>query len=378
MQLGNPTGMYGAERWILALVKYLDPGTIRSVVGVIQDKPGAATPELCVHVEKLGLPTIEFEAPGKLSLSAISQIRRFVKDENIDILHTHGYKTDIIGRLATIGTSCRIVATPHGWSQDAGPALRMYEALDRLCFMTFDKVVPLSQDLYAGLTRIPFLKRKLKVITNGVDIGEIRETGRRQIKTELSGNVATFTIGYIGQLIHRKRIDTLITAFSKLEIDSKRLILIGEGPQRGQYEQLAKDLGIDDVVHFLGFRSDRIELLMEFDVFALASELEGIPRCVMEAMAAGVPVIASKIPGCTDIVRHEINGLLFEVGNHDELARHMHALMQDPALRQRLCSSARKTVEREFSAQRMADEYRALFLSLTGKTSSGPQSTPTH
>src|SRR5207302_9696286 len=231
---------------------------------------------------RLGLRTQVFESYGKLSLSAIGQLRRFIRKNRIDILHTHGYKTDIIGRLATCGIRCKTVTTPHGWSANAGAKLQLYEALDRMVFQFFDAIVPLSAELHGALERFPRLRPRLHLITNGVDLSDLNAAGdpppqMREWRTE-----GRLVVGYIGQLIARKRVDTLIQAFQRLAVARKHLCIIGDGPQRAQLERLAGELGESDHITFFGYREDRMRLLRCFDLFVLPSELEGVPRCLME------------------------------------------------------------------------------------------------
>ena len=121
-------------------------------------------------------------------------------------------------------------------------------------------------------------------------------------------NDGYFIIGYIGQLITGKGLDILLEAFSKLVIPKKKLILLGGGAQRQDLEEIVSSLEIQNEVAFLGFRDDRLNFLKGFDIFVLPSRSEGIPRCLMEAMAAQVTVIASDIPGCTDLIKHEQTG----------------------------------------------------------------------
>ena len=145
LHLGSPIGLYGAERWILALVKHLPAEIVDSTVGVIKDDPGLVEIPICRESTAFGLKTVQFESYGKVSFSAVRKIRDFIRAERIDILHSHGYKTDLIGLLATRGTQCRTVATPHGWSTDAGIKLQLYEHLDRLGFYFTDAVAPCRQ-----------------------------------------------------------------------------------------------------------------------------------------------------------------------------------------------------------------------------------------
>ncbi|MBG0780560.1 MAG: glycosyltransferase, partial [Desulfotignum balticum] len=120
LQLGSPAGLYGAERWILALVRHLDPAKVESVVGVIKDDPGKADPPLIREAAALGFQTVTINAPGRINLSAVRRLRQYIFANKIDILHTHWYKTDMIGFLAVMGTRCKIISTPHGWSKEAG------------------------------------------------------------------------------------------------------------------------------------------------------------------------------------------------------------------------------------------------------------------
>src|ERR1700753_20880 len=130
LHLGSPTGLSGAECWILALVKHLPPQHIESIVGTIKDSPGS-DPALCQQAAATGTRTAIFEAHGKLSRSAVQLLRTFIRTNGVDILHTHGYKSDILGCLGAQGTGCKVVATPHGWSAHAGVTVGADEALNR-------------------------------------------------------------------------------------------------------------------------------------------------------------------------------------------------------------------------------------------------------
>lgn len=371
LQLGGPAGMFGAERWILALARHLPAAQVETIIGVIQDAPGQSAP-LCTYAERAGLHAVSFDAPGKLSLAAVPQLRALIRARGIDIVHSHGYKTDILGVLATRGLGCRMITTPHGWSVDAGVKLQVYEALDRLAFAAFDAIVPLSDDLAKGLRRLPWAKRRVRIIPNGVDLSEVTESDG--IAPELAALRAEGVEihGYIGQLIARKRIDTLIRAFAQLEGDRRRLFIVGDGPERGALERLAAGLGQTGRIRFTGFRDDRLDFLRGFDVFVLPSSLEGIPRGVMEAMAAGIPVVASDIEGTRALVRNSETGLLFGVGDHALLATQIDRVMGDRRLRARLSTAGRALVYERYSAARMAADYLRLYREILAAATTGP------
>ena len=363
LHMGSPTGLYGAERWILALIKHLPPAQVESFVGVIKDSPELDAP-LCTVAGELGFRTHVIESYGKLSRSAIRQLRRVLLEQEIDVLHTHGYKTDLVGLLAARGTPCKTLSTPHGWSVNAGFKLQVYEALDRFSFLFMDAVAPLSQDLCDGLQSLPGLKSKLHLIENAVDLSEIDARSEMPEMLRHWREAGRIVIGYIGQLISRKRIDTLIQAFHALEIPNKQLCLIGDGPQRAELESLAERLDERDNIAFLGFRGDRIDFLKGFDIFVLPSELEGIPRCLMEATGAGIAVIASDIPGCRDVVLPEQTGLLVPVGDSAALSRQMRRLTEDQELRGRLARDGAERTRRRYSADALAGAYTELYESM--------------
>jgi glycosyltransferase involved in cell wall biosynthesis len=362
MQLGSPTGLYGAERWILALVRHLDIAKVESIVSVIRDDPSYSA-ALCEQARSFGFRTEVFEAHGKVNWSAVRQLRQYVKDQGVHILHTHGYKTDTIGLLATRGTSCRLVSTPHGWSVRAGVKLRVYEAIDRAIFPFFDAVAPLSEGIFDELKGRIGLGGKLELIPNGVDISEIDAVKHAAPEVEAWRADGNFVIGYVGQLIARKGLITLLKAFAKLPAARKKLVIIGEGEQKDELVQLASTLQIASDVAFLGFRNDRLAFLKGFHVSVLPSQLEGIPRTLMEAMAAGIPVVASNIPGCTDLITHEKTGLLFDLDNVEALVGCLAKCM-DQDVQTRLGKSGRQFILENFSAARMADQYQGLYRKL--------------
>lgn len=372
LHLGSPNGLYGAERWILALVRHLHGKSIESHVGVILDEPGLDAP-LLREASRLDLATVAIDAPGRFSWAAVRGLREYILRNRIDILHTHFYKTDLIGLLAARGTRCKLVTTPHGWSTQAGMALRLYEALDRYIFRYFDAVVPLSPDLLQELEGRA--GPRLQYIQNGVDIGEIdaaTDLAPEALAWKESGD---FVIGYVGQLITRKGLDALIKAFATLAIPNARLILVGEGPQRAELELLALTLGVSARVNFLGYRKDRLALLRGFSLFVLPSWLEGIPRCLMESMAARIPIAASDIPGCRDLLVSEAIGLLFPPGDQVAIGNAIQKIYRSGRGRE-MAVAARERVVQHFSAEAMAESYARLYRDLCSDSQDRTESAP--
>jgi glycosyltransferase involved in cell wall biosynthesis len=363
LQLGSPTGLYGAERWILALVRHL-PAPIESIVGAVKDAPGPQPP-VCVRAAEFGLRTQVFEAHGRFNFDAVRLVREYLLEQRIDVLHTHGYKTDFLGWLAVRGTPCQVLSTPHGWNPNEHWKVRAYEGLGKLVLSRLHKVAPLSQQIYDELARIPGTRRKLHLIRNGVDLSEIKDARERAPELVQWHAQGDWIVGYIGRLSGPKRIDTLVRAFARAEVPGKRLCIVGEGPEREALEQLARELGCSERVHFFGYREDRIAFLKCFDAFVLPSETEGTPRCLMEAMTAEVPVFASDIRGCRLLIESEATGWLFAVGDDATLSQQLVTAFQRRDEAASRARAARAFVEANYSAEAMAQSYARLFREMT-------------
>ena len=197
-----------------------------------------------------------------------------------------------------------------------------------------------------------------------MDISEIDDVTTINPEIQKLQDRKLFLIGCIGQLIPRKGLDVLLKAAAQLTSLDWRLIFIGEEKQRNELEQMAKQLKISDRVDFLGVRTDRLSFLKGFDVFVLPSKSEGIPRCLMEALAAEIPVVASDIPGCRDLITTNQTGLLFPPNRPNELAKQIIKLARDQELQKKIKQNSRQLIIEKFSATRMAEKYTELFLNL--------------
>jgi len=372
LQLGSPNGMFGAERWIMALVRHLPVQRVHSTVAVIRDSWDADEPELLGHARGAGIDTACVAAPGRFNPAAIAALRATIRDRRIDVLHVHFYKGTILGALAVRGTRCRLVATPHGWSTGGGRTLQTYEWLERLAFAWADAVTPLSTELDRGLRRLPWVRHRLTLIPNAVDLAEV--TGSDGVAADVLKvrRRGGFVIGYIGQLIARKRVDTLIEAFARIDAQDRCLFVVGDGAERASLERLAARLGVADAVCFVGYREDRLDFLRGFDVLVLPSALEGLPRCLMEGMAARRAIVASDIEGTRELVRHGESGLLFPVGDVRALAGALARLAADPLERQALGACGFDVVSRHRSAEAMAAHYVELYASLRSEPRTAP------
>lgn len=362
LQFICPTGFYGAERWVLALAKHLDPQKVDCELAVTME-PDQKKLELVSEYTKLGLASHIVPMQNKFDLSAVSKLAALIKANNIDIIHTHGYKSDIIGVLAARKAGIKSVVTPHGFENAKDIKLRVFIWLGCQAMKYGTKVVPLSQQLLSDVLRMGVNKNKTLYIQNGVDLSEVEAT-----IAPVRPQDGEKRIGFVGQMISRKNIVDILDVFESLhqKHPNTRLLLLGDGDSRQELESYSQNLKSKNNIEFLGFRDDRLALLKSFDLFVMTSTLEGIPRCLMEATAASIPVAAYNIAGIDQLISHQETGLLATLGDKETLLTYWEALLFDTEHATKLAAAAKDYVYQHYSANRMAAEYTELFSELVG------------
>ncbi|NWO05216.1 MAG: glycosyltransferase family 4 protein [Alteromonadaceae bacterium] len=360
----TPSGFYGAERWVLALANHLDASQVVCDLAVTRESDDQDLTVADLYPQGRG-EVHYLSMANRFDWGVVHRLARILRRRQIDIIHTHGYKSDIIGLLAARRAGIRCVSTPHGFSGKVGLKLAAFIRLGTHCLRYFDAVAPLSEELARDMRRFRVPVDKIHFIANGVDIDEIdREVVA--LPPSRQRPEAEKVIGFVGQMIPRKGLPDLLAVFDQLYSQNQqlRLQLLGDGRQRAELEAMAAAMPGASAIEFTGFRSDRLALMAGFDLFVMTSSLEGIPRCLMEAMALGVPVAAYDIPGVDQLISHGENGLLAPHGDREALADCCRQLLDNPKLAGRLAEAARQTIETRYSARRMAGQYLALFQQL--------------
>ena len=338
------SGLYGAEMWVLGLLRYLKK------VDALLICPNTSDISLLKEANKLGIKTHLLKVKGNfVFFDFVNKLSELLKREKIDILHTHSYKSNLIGYFAAKKTGLKIISTPHGWSFNAGLKLRIYESIDRFFLRFFDLIVPLSKGLRNSLKHIN--KNKIKVINNFVDLDLIPKPKKGNLKL----------ITFIGQLIERKRVQDLIFALKYVQDKKVKLQIIGNGSKKKKLISLTKKFVLDHRVKFFGFRKDRLELLNNSEILVLPSLLEGIPRVIMEAMAMKRIIIGTDIPGIRELIKNKKNGLLVPIKSPKKIAEAINWIWQNKKQTQKISKEARALIEKKFSAERAASEYSKIY-----------------
>lgn len=335
-------------------MRAMDMDRFRSTLINLVDIAGDCS-AVVAAAKKRELDAFDFVTGGRFNLAAAFRLARWAKGNGVIIIHGHGFKSDLVGLLAARIAGCRMMTTPHGWSLEKDRKLLLYEQMDRFSFRFMDIICPLSKAL---LTTIDRSCKNVKLILNGVDIDEVQSA---PVIRNFDDNL--FLVGYVGRLIESKDIETLLQAVKHLvELGRKvALELVGDGDRREALQDLALSLGIADRVRFAGFQIDAASFLKGFNCFVLPSLSEGIPRCIMEAMALNIPVVGSDIPGNRNLISDRETGLLFPVSDSNALFERIAWVMDHPAETTAMAARGRQKVEREYSNRKMAKEYSAVY-----------------
>ena len=252
--------------------------------------------------------------------------------------------------------------TEHGRLSDAAPSAKRRVA-NRLLSHAPREVVTVSADLKEHLVAEGFPARRVKVIHNGIDVGPLPGAQMRaRVRSELGVTDDVVVVGTVARLDPVKDLLTLIRAIGLQSCERAPMVLlvVGDGSERARLEASVREIGAESCVRFLGHREDARELLAGCDVYASSSISEGISLTILEAMAAGLPIVATQVGGTPEIVDATC-GRLVPARDPDALGRALAALANDAALRATLGHGARARVEEHFTLDRMVREYRAAY-----------------
>ena len=327
---------------------------------------------LADRIADAGIPVEVIEESRHNSLSLMLKTKKILKRDKIEILHTHRYKENFLGGLASRGTSVKhIVRTVHGMGEPfrgfQNVKAQFYAYLDRMASERWvNKIVAVSNDINRSLAWL-YGEEKMVTIHNGIEADRVpQRTDVASAKRKLGVEADTPVIGTVGRHMPVKGYDVLLRAF-KLVNERKpeaRLVLVGDGPERASLESLAAGLGIDSRVVFYGFTEDVAAAMSAFDVFVLSSIHEGISISLLEAFAMGIPVVVTDVGGNPEVVRHMETGLIVPPRDEGRLADALTELLDDKQLCGKMIKNQREVVTGEFSAETMAQRTEELYREL--------------
>ncbi len=313
-------------------------------------------------LEQHGIPVTILGKRWKFDPFCLWRLRRVIRDWRPEVVHTWLFAANAYGRMVAGGrgqppvvVSERCVDTwKSGWQLK----------LDKRQIPRTARLVGNSESVAEFYRQQHFPPDRIRVVPNGIELPEpasaLPSVERDRLRAELCGLPAgAKVLGFVGRLARQKRVIDLIWTLVLLENvrPDIYLLLVGDGPEREWLERFARDLNVESRVIFLGHRQDIPAILPLLDVFCMASDFEGMSNSVMEAMAVGLPVLASDIPPNRELVADGETGYLMPVGDRAAFARTVLSLLERPDMAQRLGGAGRQRMATEFGVPRMIQGY---------------------
>lgn len=328
---------------------------------------------LADELRNLGIDVTVIDEARHNSLAIVASLARFLIERRIEVVHTHRYKDTVLGTIAArLAGVPYVVRTMHGLREPMEGWNRVkfgaYEQLDNVMLRRFaDRVIAVSNRMAGTLIANGFKSSQVTTIHNGIDLATVVPSrSAEDMKRELGVTDASIVIGAVGRLSPVKGHGTLIHA-ARLILDRvprARFVIAGDGPLQSELKSLAARTGIDRACVFLGARADINDVIAALDVFVLPSLSEGLPMAVLEAMAAGKPVVVSRVGGLPEVIQQGTSGVLVPPGDAPALAAACVDLANDRERAARIGAEAKRVVTTEFSHERsgaaVVDLYRSL------------------
>lgn len=356
----------GAETVVANIVNQTSPGFHADVCCLMHAGPIAEriSPRVNIIVMGKSVKGNDYLLPFRLA--------KILRTRRIDIVHSHDWGTLLETALAAIIAGVVVIHMVHGPSihyptTDRWAPLKKYirRLVERLMYIKVHRVIAVSEMVRRELVDdIGLPAGKIAMIRNGIKLST-KHQNVAEIRTSLGISPDDMLLITVGRLAEIKNYALLLDAFASAQrsVATLTLLFVGDGPERENLEEKALMLRVKDKVHFLGSRSDVSELLSASDIFALSSRYEGISLALLEAMAANLPAVVTRVGGNTEVVTDGLNGYVVESGNVNELATAIVELASDKIKRKSMGNAARIRVENDFDLTKTVQKYEKLYLS---------------
>jgi len=360
-------GIGGTERQVLNLVQGLDTSRFGVEVACLK-RWGALLPEM----EATGVPITEYKTSSLYNHKALwNQIRfaNHLRKRNVEIVHTYGFYSNVFAiPPARLAGAAAVLASIRDTGEHLTPMQRRIEKL--FCRMA-DCIVTNAEAVRNRLTNEGYAAEKIVVIHNGIELTRYaRKPGELGLHRELGVPSNTQLVAVFARLNELKGIEYFLRAAAGLieRFRNVRFLIVGDGASRPELERYAERLGLNKHVVFLGFRLDVPALLSEISVSVLPTLSEGLSNSLLEAMAASVPVVATRVGGNPEVVQGGVTGLLVPPRDAEALARAIGQFLEHPWLGKKFGLAGRERVSKRFALEHMTRATERLYEGLTERS----------
>lgn len=358
----------GLENGVVNLINHMAPERFRHVVVALAQ----CAPDFCRRVQRADVEFISLHKQPGHGIKLYPRFHRLCRQLRPAIVHTRNLAALEFAVPAALAGAPARVHGEHGWdTSDPGGTQRKYQLLRRAYSPFVNRYVALSGQIESYLTeRVGIATSRVERICNGVDTLRFRPASTRQaVVGSPFDDPDLVIVGTVGRLQTVKDQLNLVRAVAIARGQGEagarlRLVIAGDGPQRAEVEAEIVATGIGDITWLAGARSDVPEVMRALDIFALPSQAEGISNTILEAMASGLPVVATEVGGNAELVAAGETGALVPAQDPHAMAKALLRYTADAALRQSHGAAGRQRVERSFSIDNMVERYTRLYQSL--------------
>lgn len=353
----------GPGKTILETHRAIDRGRFRLHLGVFLRHGEPEDSPFIAEARRLDMPIHFIRGGHAYDFRMIRQVRDLVKAFQVDIVHAHEVKSDVIAYLMARFHPVPIVTTLHGW---IGNDLkhRLFVKLDKLVVRGFDRVIAVSRQIERELLDVGVPRAKLHMLHNAIVLERYRRVGRGGVLAEVMGrSVANPVIASVGRLSPEKGHADLIDAVGIVSRGGQKvsLVLIGDGPERPKLIRQIHALGLQETVHLPGYVQEPQRLLEEIDLIVLPSHTEGLPNAALEALLMEVPVLATEVGGTPEVITDGETGRLVPARSPEKLAEGIQEFLAAPESWKRMASRGKDMVKMSFDFRARTRKLEAIY-----------------
>lgn len=341
---------------LLNLVKMLKTSPYKSMVGLLREG------WLYTELKKAGIPIVVLNFRGPYDFRFLVNLVCMIKKTKIDIIHSHLFGMNLYGALAAKLTSKPLIATVHGETYDLERRRRILAY--KMIAKWSQKIVTVSRNLENLMMKeVGIDQNKILTIYNGIDLARFSYSNGTTVRRDLGLKSSEKIVGIIAGLRPVKGHHYFLQAASHVlkDIPSAKFLIVGDGALRNQLISYAKRLNIERKVMFTGFRRDIPELLSIMDVFVVSSLSEGLSLSLLEAMAAGKAIVATRVGGNVELIQHNRTGFFVPPRDPVSMAEAIILLLKHKPIAVRMGEIARQKALKEFDCGQMRKKYEGLY-----------------
>lgn len=361
----------GPEKTILLSAAMADVARVRVTVCYLRDQRDGVF-AIDQRASNAGVDYVEVRERHSFDPGVWRRLKRLIHDRQIDIVHAHDYKTDLLALLLARATGVQALATVHGWTGHSSRERLFYYPADKRVLARLPRLIAVSSDIARELIEHGANPTRITTILNAIDHRQFRRDPAKVAAARATLGFAPqhIVIGAVGRLEPQKRFDLLLDAFATLreQHPQLRLVIAGDGSLSKALDAQRRSLHLTGAVVLTGHVTDVRPLHHAFDLFVQSSDYEGTPNAVLEAMAMDTPIVATEAGGTAELVFDGEHGRIVPIGRADRLIDAMQWALANPVAMRAMADAARRRVEGELSFETRVRRVESIYQDMVGST----------